>query len=282
MSAGTLLIDGYNLMHAAGMAQRDYKPGELLQCRMKLLRLLLNGLSATEIRATTIVFDARDPPPDRPSQVVVSGLKVLFANPGGDADVVIQQWLSRHASGRRVTLVSSDRVLQRAARSCRSKFVGSDEFLRELARRRTSRGHTGSTPADSPLASRSDDSKPAFNQSVSETAYWLKIFGDMPVIAPDDDVEHRRTAPPKPEPAAHSKNCAKNVGRAMNRSGKLPACPEPTNDSKPDEKVAMDESLYWLQVFGGLATESTAASSGELRLEDLETWLKEFQASDEP
>ncbi len=136
MSAGILLIDGYNLMHAAGMAQHDYKPGELLKCRTQLLRYLLGKLSAAEIRGTTIVFDARDPPPDRPAQVVVSGLKVLFANPGGDADVVIQEWLARHPSPRRVTLVSSDRVLQRAARGCRSKFIGSDEFLHEMERRR--------------------------------------------------------------------------------------------------------------------------------------------------
>ncbi len=90
MSAGILLIDGYNLLHAAGMGQSNYRPGDLLRCRMRLLRFLLSKLSAAEIKGTTVVFDARDPPPDRPAEVVVSGIRVLFANPGGDADVMIQ------------------------------------------------------------------------------------------------------------------------------------------------------------------------------------------------
>src|SRR5690349_20885382 len=46
MSAGILLIDGYNLLHAAGMAQHDYGPGDLLRCRTRLLKWLLEKLSA--------------------------------------------------------------------------------------------------------------------------------------------------------------------------------------------------------------------------------------------
>src|SRR6516225_196667 len=121
MSAGILLIDGYNLLHAAGMAQSDYRPGDLLRCRTRLLRFLLSQLTAVEIKLTTVVFDARDPPPDRPAEVVVSGIRVLFAHAGGDADVMIQRWLEQHRSPKRVTLVTSDRMLQRAARSYGSK-----------------------------------------------------------------------------------------------------------------------------------------------------------------
>ncbi|HEY2251802.1 MAG TPA: NYN domain-containing protein, partial [Planctomycetaceae bacterium] len=203
MSAGILLIDGYNLMHAAGMAQRDYKPGELLKCRTQLLRFLLGKLSAAEIRAATIVFDARDPPPDRPAQVVISGLKVLFASPSGDADVVIQQWLARHSSPRRVTLVSSDRVLQRAARGCRAKFVGSDEFLHDLERRRAPRGRVDPR-AVSAVDAHSDDSKPAAHLSASQTAYWLKIFGDAPPVV----VDEAQAASPSVAPAAQVKPAA--------------------------------------------------------------------------
>jgi len=57
MSAGLLLIDGYNLLYAAGMAQNDYRPGDLLRCRTALLRFLLGKLSAAEIKGTTVVFD---------------------------------------------------------------------------------------------------------------------------------------------------------------------------------------------------------------------------------
>ena len=281
MSAGILLIDGYNLMHAAGMAQRDYKPGDLLKCRTKLLRFLLGKLSAAEIRGTTIVFDARNPPPDRPAQVVISGLKVLFANPSGDADVVIQEWLSRHSSPRRVTLVSSDRVLQRAARGCQSKFVGSDEFLHELERRRAPRGRSHSTQAhstradstqgDPSRAAQPDDSKPAGHLSDSQTAYWLKIFGDVPVVAADDDAQAASASPQtpaKPKPAAPARRPAS------------PSRTSPAHDSQPVTNNAPDEAKYWLQVFGELSADSINASPEELRLADLENWLKEFQAGD--
>ena len=274
MSAGILLIDGYNLMHAGGMAQRDYKPGDLLKCRTKLLRYLLGKLSAAEIRNTTIVFDARDPPPDRPAQVVVSGLKVLFANPGGDADVVIQEWLARHSSPRRVTLVSSDRVLQRAARGCRSKFVGSDEFLHDLERRRARQGRSDSTRADSTPGARADDSKPAAHLSASDTAYWLKLFGDVridvPAVVAEDEAKVdslvQRTGT-KSKPAAPAKR---------------PACSSPKSrppESKPAEKDA-DDLNYWLQVFGEKSADSVASSPDELRLADLEDWLTEFQTRD--
>src|SRR5262245_40292108 len=170
MSAPTLLIDGYNLLHAAGMAQREYRPGDLLRCRTRLLRLLHCKLSAAEIKGTTVVFDARDPPPDRPAQVVVSGIRVLFASAGGDADALIQEWLFRHPAPRRVALVSSDRALQRAARSAGSNFLGSHEFLDDLDRRRGSR----STARGRSSRAR-DDEKPAHHASPSQTAYWLKI-----------------------------------------------------------------------------------------------------------
>jgi len=266
MSAGILLIDGYNLMHAAGMAQHDYKPGELLKCRTKLLRFLLSKLSAAEIRAATIVFDARDPPPDRPAQVVVSGLKVLFANPGGDADVLIMQWLARHSTPRRVTLVSSDRALQRAARGCRAKFVGSDEFLHELESRRTHRNRTEKRgiPSDSAQA---DDSKPAAHLSASQTAYWLKIFGEAPPVVADDDVKIQSPPPPRA-----SRPKAARAGSSSQES--------PSRAAQSARKDTDDDARYWLQVFGDLSAGSIDSSPDELRLADLENWLKEFQAGE--
>lgn len=269
MSAGILLIDGYNLMHAAGMAQRDYKPGELFKCRTKLLRFLLGKLSAAEVREATVVFDARDPPPDRPAQVVISGLKVLFANPGGDADVLIQQWLARHPSPQRVTLVSSDRVLQRAARGCRSKFLGSDEFLHDLERRRTPRGRSDSSPANSLRSPPFDDSKPAAHLSASQTAYWLKIFGDLPVVTAEEDAHAASPAPKAPAQPKSAKR-AKPPAASPRKSW--------SHDSRPVEKVAADEATYWLQVFGETPTGPNDSSPEELRLADLENWLKEFQA----
>jgi len=267
MSAGILLIDGYNLLHAAGMAQSDYRPGELLRCRTRLLTFLVNQLSPAEIRETTIVFDARDPPPDRPSQVVVSGLKILFANPGGDADILIQEWLARHPSPRRVRLVSSDRVLQRAARACGSKFIGSADFFQDLERRGRSTGQ-GRTVA---LA---NDAKPSLKTSPGETAYWMRIFGGITVAETDADDAPVAPAAPVAIPKAKREIA---TGRRPWRS------PEPhsSDDSKPTRGTA-DELAYWMDVFGDQPSSgSTAASSHALRLADLESWLKKFEAEGE-
>jgi predicted RNA-binding protein with PIN domain len=269
MSAGILLIDGYNLLHAAGMAQSHYRPGDLLRCRTRLLRFLLSKLSPAEIQGTTVIFDARDPPPDRPAQVVVSGMRVLFANPGGDADVLIQTWLARHPSPRRVTLVSSDRVLQRAARSCGSKFIGSEDFVRELAGRNAGRTPKGKkAPPD-------EETKPDARATEEQTDYWLKIFGDIPLDEPGSEdesaasVESPQRKQRKTEPPASR--------RAKQRS---PA-PDAQEDSKRKGTIDSDELAYWMNVFGGQSAAGSApASPDELRLADLETWLKKLEATE--
>jgi predicted RNA-binding protein with PIN domain len=266
MSAGLLLIDGYNLLHAAGMAQSDYRPGDLLRCRTRLLKLLLSKLTAAEIEGTTVVFDARDPPPDRPAQVVVSGIRVLFANPGGDADVLIQRWLERHPSPRRVTLVSSDRLLQRAARSCGSKFIGSEDFVHDLEQR----GAKRAAGRDEKRAT--DESKPAAHASAEQTAYWLKVFGDAPIVLPDTDEEPSRPAPTR-APEGKPKREAP-PSRRSTQSHKARH-----DDSKPDAHVGDDELAYWMNVFGDQAAGRSSASAGELSLSDLENWLKDFEAT---
>lgn len=269
MSAGIILIDGYNLLHAAGMAQSDYRPGDLLRCRTRLLKFLLSKLSAGEIKGTTVVFDARDPPPDRPAQVVISGIRVLFANPGGDADVLIQNWLSRHPSPRQVTLVSSDRVLQRAARGCGSKFVRSEDFVHELEQRHSSRTRERGTQEID------DSSKPGAHASSTMTAYWLKVFGDVSLA---DLV------------ASDLKGKSATRAAAPKAKGESPAKPDPGRSRKPavrDEakitgNLEDDDLAYWMSVFGKPPTDkSGAASPDHLRLADLERWLKEFEATEE-
>ncbi|MFO1022444.1 MAG: NYN domain-containing protein [Planctomycetales bacterium] len=62
MSSFSIIIDGYNLLHAAGFAKRRYGPGGLHKSRQQLLRFLLRSLSPAERDQTIVVFDARDRP----------------------------------------------------------------------------------------------------------------------------------------------------------------------------------------------------------------------------
>jgi predicted RNA-binding protein with PIN domain len=267
MSAGLLLIDGYNLLHAAGMAQSNYRRGDLLRCRTRLLRFLLSNLTPAEICGTTVIFDAREPPPDRPASLVVSGIRVLFANPGGDADVLIQSWLERHPTPRRVTLVSSDRLLQRAARSRGSKFIGSEDFVHDLEARRTA------SLSQRGAAEMTDASKPRPQASAEQTAYWLKVFGDVPVVPPDAD---DTTAPAEPpHTAANRPTREPSRARRSMKSRK----PDRQKDSKSTGNVSGDELAYWMNVFGNRTAGDSAGSANELSLSDLENWLKDFEST---
>ena len=58
MFRGDLLIDGYNLLHAAGFARTSYGRGEFEKARDRLIKLLAQQLNDRERERTTVVFDA--------------------------------------------------------------------------------------------------------------------------------------------------------------------------------------------------------------------------------
>lgn len=265
MSARFLLIDGYNLLHAAGLGRRDYGPGDLQRCRERLLRYLVAKLTAAEIARAAVVFDARDPPPDRPAEQEFRKLKVLFANPGGDADVLIQNWLSEHSAPKRVTLVSSDHQLQRAARRHRAEFIDSERFFEQLERRRN-RG-------DDARVRDSGDAKPC-DPTAAEAAHWMSVFGDLSIFAEPDaqpDVEAEsgpasstRGERGKPPQATSRKGVRRSKG-AKPRGGKRPA------------GGPRDDLAHRMQEFGGLAEADQLGPGNSLYQADLERWLREFE-----
>ena len=77
-----LIIDGYNMLHAAGLARRTYGPRDLERCRLRLLNLIASGLDETQRQRTSVVFDAKDPPPDATRHAAYRELQVYFADPG--------------------------------------------------------------------------------------------------------------------------------------------------------------------------------------------------------
>jgi len=165
-----LLIDGYNLLYAAGLGQADYAPGELLRARRRLLRYLVRRLRSHELRRTTVVFDARHPPEGFPHTSMLCGMRVLFATPDGDADAVIEDLIDRHSAPRRLTLVSSDHRLQQAARRRRAAFLDSDVFVDDLERR-------AATAADEADTEEAVDPKETGELSPGELAHWEAVFG---------------------------------------------------------------------------------------------------------
>ena len=171
MAVPFLIIDGYNLMHAAGMARLQYGPGDLERCRNEFLNFLLLALGDQQCGRATVVFDAFDAPDSMPRRYELHGLTILFATAGGDADAAIEDLIAAHSAPRRVLVVSSDHRIQRAARKRRAKFSDSDKFLLELEKyqQRFSKQETRNIPQK-------------YGQQISalETEYWLEEFGEIP------------------------------------------------------------------------------------------------------
>lgn len=267
MPARFLLIDGYNLLHAAGMARTHYGPGDLKRCRERLLRYLLLKLTRPEVDRATVVFDARDPPPDRPARQTVQGLAVLFANPGGDADVLIQEWILDHSAPKCVTLVSSDHALQRSARRRGAQFIDSEKFFDRLQRR------TGKEPS----AHQASDDKPASTLSPAEAARWANEFGDLSVISDEADVQRASASPGGPQAIPPADTTPSSPAPQRNkRSTKRRRTASNQGDKRPSDDLA-----YWLEVFGDLPEAAELKRSNQIEQAGLEKWLEEQVGHDQ-
>ena len=153
-----LLIDGYNLLHAAGLAQESYGPGDLEACRNRLLRQLSLRLDGAVVTRTTVVFDAFASEDGSDLQQTRHDLKVVFAPPGTDADSEIERTIVRHDAPRQLLVVSSDHRLHRAARRRKCQAVDSEPFWESLQ------------DMDSSESIRSSPAQ-------QNTAFWLREFG---------------------------------------------------------------------------------------------------------
>jgi hypothetical protein len=228
-----LLIDGYNLMHAAGMARERYGPGDLQRARERLLKFLFQRLTGSERAKTTLVFDARDAPQGLPHTWLRFGIHVVFAVPTGDADEVIEELLQHHAAPRQLTLVSSDHRLQNAARRRRAEFLDSDTFVDYLETR------TPPQEAEPAEAEQTADPKLTGGASEAELAQWMAEFGDLSAL--EKERLPRRVAPLEPRaaepgPLAGSQSVPQQDERPASPPAAKPHSAKPPNAKPPNAK----------------------------------------------
>lgn len=184
-----LIIDGYNLIHAAGILGHGVGPGSLERARKALLNCLVESLEPKIAAQTIVVFDAADAPPLVATRFKHGDIQVRFARGDGDADRVIEELIRVESAPRRLTVVSSDHRLHRAARRRRAQAVDSDRWFAQLLRDRKQR-----RPANAA-------SKPSGPPSKAEVKYWLAQFSDTPIDEPAEEPQQ----PKQPEqPAASS------------------------------------------------------------------------------
>jgi predicted RNA-binding protein with PIN domain len=179
MTARFFIVDGYNLLHAAGLSQARYSHGELQRQRHRLLVRLSSLLSDAERSRCTVVFDALEAPSGLDRQYRHAGMTVLFAEPGHDADSLIEALIDAHSAPTQLAVVSSDNRLQHAARHRRAESIDSEEFLRQLARRANPR----------PDPEQKQPSAIKTSPGSEDLQFWLDEFAaiDVKAIARDDD-----------------------------------------------------------------------------------------------
>jgi len=181
------IIDGYNLLHAAGLVRGKLIGKQLEGARHRLMKRLAYQMSKEDRATTTVVFDAKSMLVVSSREELIEGMKVLYPEPGHEADELIEQLIAEEPHPRKLRIVSSDRRLHRAARERMATAINSDRFLDELDERRAVPTEEGAAAAGRPpvpipkesLAPGSDAKSPA-----GDVAYWLKEFGEIAV--PED------------------------------------------------------------------------------------------------
>jgi uncharacterized protein len=158
------LIDGYNLMHALGLA-RPRGPGQLARCRADLIDWLARTHDAG-FEDVAVIFDGRGTPGESEGVHVERGMQICFSM-GRTADDVIEDLIARENHPRRLTVVSNDRRIFDAARRRDCMAWSCDDYL-DWA---TTRGQA--PPKPPPAADKPESPSPA------ESEHWKKEFADL-------------------------------------------------------------------------------------------------------
>jgi uncharacterized protein len=123
------LIDGYNVMHAAGRLGPKLSREGFRRARRRFLDELADVFPVERDGDVTVVFDASVPPGDFPISSTYRGLRVIFAYGDEDADSRIEYILGHDSNPRTLTVVSSDRRIRDAASRRRARPLTADAFL---------------------------------------------------------------------------------------------------------------------------------------------------------
>ena len=172
-----LLIDGYNVVSPVApprQPRRSPDPNWLHRERMLLINRLIENLDEATRKRTSVVFDASNPPRDRPSEFQIDFIHIRFAIDYPEADDLIEEIIQDHHSPKQLMVVSSDHRLQTAAKRRGAKFHDSAEWLDalmdgnvHLAIDPQKRAGQGSVKSDKPVDELTD-------QKVED---WMREFG---------------------------------------------------------------------------------------------------------
>ena len=188
-----LLIDGYNVIAPVAPpgssfrrshSERHDKSGVdqlwLQRERMQLVRRLIQHLPDSVRSRTCVVFDAANPPRDRPDQFQMEGVEVRFAVGYPEADDLLEELIAAHSAPKSLAVVSSDHRVQSAARRRGCMPLDAQTWLDDLldgrVRLAVQRG-AGLESGAGQGSGEADTSKPDSDLDGEQVDRWLREFG---------------------------------------------------------------------------------------------------------
>lgn len=254
MAAYQLIIDGYNLLHAAGLAKKKYAQGEFERTREKLLSLLRRLLATREQEQTVIVFDAARRDPSLSDHALRSGeIRILFSTHHGNADALIETLIEDHPTPRKLTVISSDHRIQRSARLHQALFLDSESFLDDLLRRPPKRRK--------PLP---PHPKQTGEMTSGELEFWLREFAGVeldPGLSSQVPASKKSPAA-KPHPESKTSEAPPSMPASLPRKKTRPAFKAPGKGVRRPPHVNPDDppifSADWIVQLQAWVDQQTA------------------------
>jgi predicted RNA-binding protein with PIN domain len=163
----TFLIDGYNLIHALGMIQKQLDAGGLEASRRRLLDFLAAAFKHLAPQVT-IVFDAKHAPRGLPREQEHLELRVQFAPAAQSADDWIETLIAQEPSPAGLVVVSNEQRLREAARG-RGARAWSDQDLLDFFEQANVNVIAKEPPTEERGAEMTD----------AEKEHWRREFGPL-------------------------------------------------------------------------------------------------------
>ena len=127
------IIDGYNLIFQCGLQSSTADERMLRDARARLIREIVTSVPKSIAKKITIVYDAAERPLlANDNRDTVGGVKIFFSDEYDEADSMIEHLIAQHSVPRKLTVVSCDHRLHKAALRRRAIPIDSDVWYEKM------------------------------------------------------------------------------------------------------------------------------------------------------
>lgn len=178
-----LIVDAYNAIHVWRNAPLEEGGADVRAMAQRVARSRWGGGKCV------LVCDGVPPAgSDSRHRFAIEGVQIVYAGGGVEADEVIERLIAKDSAPARLTVVSSDRRVQRAASRRGAAVLPSDRFLAQME---TDAAAGGGKQAG--VSGARDDAALGGNEINS----WLQAFGmDQRIDAKEHDAQRKKKDDP--------------------------------------------------------------------------------------